>query len=216
MPSVSFGVIAATVVILLLLGSPGAASLDFNETILNLEEGSTLNHSTGVELSESLQSIYICITKNSSASYEDFDLNTSLSSGDCITCDNRQNCTHQFNNSINVTVMINQLQNDSIRWITFFKETIILHDDGTKIICAYEASNTTALCSWIYLHVHFLPKPENPINIHIVVLVATLSFALFIIICILLITVIICIMLYKVRSRGELITNAMAVPSSCI
>ena len=188
------------VVILLLLTSPGAGSLDFNETILNLEEGSTLNYSTGVESSESLQSIYVCITKNSSASYEDFDLNTFLSIGECVVCDNGQNCTHQFNNSaINVT--INQLQNDSIQWITFFKENISLDDDGRKIICAYEASNTTVPCSWIYLDVHFLPKPENPINILIIIVpVATSSFALFI--SLLIFTVITVII--RRRKRGEL------------
>jgi hypothetical protein len=55
MPSIPLS-LTFVVVILPLLALPGA-SLDFKETILNLEEGSTLNYSTGVESSESLQSI---------------------------------------------------------------------------------------------------------------------------------------------------------------
>jgi hypothetical protein len=173
MPSISLRVVLAIVTLLLLVSPGGAGSLDFNETIFDLEEGSTLNYSTGVESSESLQLvIYICITKNSSASYEDFDLNTFLSIGDCVICDSRQNCAHQFNSSaINVT--INRLQNDSIQWITFFKESISLDDDGTKMICAYEAGNITVPYCWIYLDINL---PENPINL--LVLVATSSSAI--------------------------------------
>ena len=191
------------VVILLLLASPGTGSLDFKETILNLEEGSTLNYSTGVE-SSSLQSIYVCITKNSSATYEDFDLNTSLSSGDCVVCDNGQNCVHQFNSSaINVT--INQLQNDSIQLyvVTFFKENISLDDNGKKISCAYEADNTTVPCGWIYLDVHFLPKPENPINILVPVAVSLSSVVVALLI-MLLIVVIFTVVIIRRRKQGEL------------
>ena len=192
------------VILLLLAASPGAGSLDFNDTMLNLEEGSTLNYSTGVESSESLQSIYVCITKNSSSSYEDFDFNTSLSVGDCIVCDRGQNCVHQFNSStINVT--INQLQNDSIQSyvVTFFKENISLDNNGTKIICGYEDGNTTVTvpCGWIYLDVHFLPKPENPINILVPVAVSSsVVIALFII---LLTVVIFTVVIIRKRKRGE-------------
>ncbi len=202
MPSIHLSLSQVVVLILPLLASPGA-SLDFKETILNLEEGSTLNYSIGFESSESLQWIYICVTKNSSASYEDFDLNTFLSIGDCTVCDSGQNCAHQFNRSaINVT--INRLQNDSIQWTTFFKENVSLDDDGTKIICAYEADNTTVPCSWIYLDVDFLLKPENPINI--LVPVAASSSAVIAVFIILLIFTVVAVIIRR-RSRckqGEL------------
>ena len=157
MPSISLKVVLLNYAMVILLASSGT-TLDFKETILNLEEGSTLNYSTGVESSESLQSIYVCITKNSSAIYENFDHNTSLSSGDCVDCDNRQNCTHQFNSSAINVIILNQLQNDSIQScyvVTLIKENISFDDDGTKIICGYEDDNTTVTvpCGWIYLNV---------------------------------------------------------------
>ena len=212
MPSVSLRSISLTVrvvllnfavVLLLLLASLGAGSLDFNETIVNLEEGSTLNYSTGVEASESSQLIiYVCITKNSSTTYEDFDLNTSQNSGRCAVCDSRQNCTHK--SAINV--IINRLQNDSIQLyvVTFFKEKITHDDDGTKIVCAYEDGNATIMpCSWIYLDVHFLPKPENPINILVPVAVSLSSVVVDLLI-MLLIVVIFAVVITRRRKRSEL------------
>ena len=205
MPSISLKVVLLNYAIVILLASSGT-TLDFKETILNLEEGSTLNYSTGVESSESLQSIYVCITKNPSAIYENFDRNTSLSSGDCIDCDNGQNCTHQFNSSaINVTIL-NQLQNDSIQSyvVTFFKENISLDDNGTKIICGYEDGNTTVTvpCGSIYLAIHFLPKLEHPINL--LVPVAVSSSTVVVLLIILLTVVIFTVVIIRRRKRGEL------------
>ena len=206
MPSISLKVVLLNYAVIILLASSGT-TLDFKETILNLEEGSTLNYSTGMESSEFLQSIYVCITKNPSAIYENFDHNTSLSSGDCVDCDNRQNCTHQFNSSaINVTIL-NQLQNDSIQSyyvVTLFKENISFDDDGTKIICGYEDDNTTVTvpCGWIYLNVHFLAKPENPINL--LVIVAVSSSTVVILLIILLTVVIFTVVIIRKRKRGEL------------
>jgi hypothetical protein len=200
MPSVSLGVVLNfAIATLLLLVSQAAGSLDFNETTLKLEEGSTLHYSVVIE---SLQSVNVCITKNPSARiYEDFDLNTFLSIGECAVCDSGQICAHQFNrNAINVT--INRLQNDSIQLVTFFKENISLDDDGTKIICA---GNTTVLCSWIYLNVDFpSPKSENPINI--LVLVAVSSSAVVALFFILLTVIIFTLVIVRIRrrKRGEL------------
>ena len=212
MPSISLKVVLLNYAIVILLASSGA-SLNFKETILNLEEGSTLNYSTGVEAAESLQLIYICITKNSSATYEDFDHNTYLGSArDCIVCDNGQNCVHQFNSStINVTIL-NQLQNDSTQLyvVTFFKENILLDDNGTKIICAYEAGNTTVPWSWIYLDVHFLPKPENTgINLLAIVPMAVSLSSVVILFIILLNVVIFTVMIIRRHKQGELIINVI-------
>jgi uncharacterized membrane protein len=206
MPSISLGVVFA-IATLLPLVSLGAGSLDFNETILNLEEGSTLNYSIVVE---SLQSIIACITKNSSVSYEDFDLSTSLSIGECAVCDSGQNCAHQFNSSA-INVMINRPQNDSIQLVTFFKENISLDDNGTKIICAYEAGNTTMPCSWIYLDVHFLPKPENPIRFNILVPVAVSSSAVVALFIILLIVIIFTVRIIFRHKRGELMPRSSSI-----
>ena len=122
----------AVSIFLLAIASPGA-SLDVKETTLSLEEGSTLNYSTGVETSSPLQSLYVCITKNVSATYtEALDLNTTLSIGDCVVCDSGQNCAHQFNSSaINVTISLSQ--NDSVQLVNLFKENISFDDDGTRL-----------------------------------------------------------------------------------
>ena len=89
--------------------------------------------------------------------------------------------------------------------LTFFKENISLDDNGTKIICAHKDGNTPIImpCSWIYLDVHFLAKPENPINILVPVAVS-LSTVVVDLLIMLLIVVIFMVVIIRRRKQSEL------------
>ena len=86
--------------------------------------------------------------------------------------------------------------------MTVFKESVSLDDDGTKIICAYEASNTTMLCTWIFLDVHFLHKPEDPVDV--LVTVAVSSSIVVALLIILLTVIIFTVVIIRKRKQGKL------------
>ena len=147
--------------------------MDFQETeklILNLVERSVLNYSTKVELT-SLQSMYACVTKNLSTTFDDLDLNASLKIGACIECDNNgigQKCAHQFNSSL-TKITVNRFQNDIIQLMNFFKDSISLSDNGTKIICAYAIGNEVVPFSAIDLNVSHHPNNHYTLLVTVIV-----------------------------------------------
>ena len=156
-------------VVVILLPFSSIASMDFNEEKLNLVEGSKLNYSTGVEIS-SLQSMYACVTKNLSATF-DLDLTTSLSVGVCVVCngsDIGHKCVHQFNSSL-TKITISRLLNDTMQLMNFFKNDISLGDNGTKIVCAYTIGTDVVPYSAIYLNVSH--QPNNGHNLLVLVIV---------------------------------------------
>lgn len=163
--------IASMVVIFLpLISGPG---MDFQETenlILNLVEGSVLNYSTEVELSP-LQSMYACVTKNLTTTFDDLDLNAPLSIGACVECDINdigQKCAHQFNSSL-TKITINQFQNDIIQLMNFFKDSVSLSDNRTKIICAYATGNEVVPFSTIDLNVSHCPNNHYTLLVTVIV-----------------------------------------------
>ena len=128
------------------------AGLDSREknVILNLVEGSELNYSAATEMSTAVQSMYACVTRNLSTTFNDL---ASLSIGSCVLCDSNdhtgQKCVHQFNSSL-TKITVSRFQNDTTQLMNFFKEHVSLNDNGTKIICAYATGTEVAPYSAIY------------------------------------------------------------------
>ena len=167
-------------------------------------EGSELNYSTAVEISTAAESMYACVTRNLSANFDDFDLNTSLSIGSCIVCDSNdigQQCAHQFNSSF-TNITVNRFQNNTTHSMNFFKERVSLHDNGTKImISAYETGTEVAPYSAIYLNVS-----HHPNDCYTLLVAAIVSCSIVFILVIMTCILVCACMLYK-RSRppkGEL------------
>ena len=81
-------IMLANVIFMVIIFLPlnSGAGLDSREknVILNLVEGSELNYSTATEMSTAVQSMYTCVTRNLSTTFNDLNLNTSLSIGSCI------------------------------------------------------------------------------------------------------------------------------------
>ena len=174
MATVTRAVLLLVLVLLLLFSSK--ASTDFSEDVLNLIEGSKLNYSAGVEGISSIQSVYTCITKNVSATFEDFDLNSSLSTGVCAVCghnDTGQKCAHQFNSSL-TNIIVNRFQIDTIN---LFKGSVSLGDNGTKIICAYATDTGTSADVQPYKAV-YLNITYHRSNNHSTLLVAVVTSSL--------------------------------------
>ena len=189
MPAEVVSRIAFVVVVLLPFSS--VASNDFSEEILNLVEGSKLNYSTGVEIS-SLQSMYACVTKNFSATFDDLDLNASLSVGVCVVCgggDIGQKCARQFNSSL-TRMTVSRLQKNTIQLLNFFEENVSLGDNGTKIICAYATGTDVLPYSAIYLNVSHRPSSRH--NLLVPVIVSCSVFFILVIACIICIICISC------------------------
>lgn len=192
--------IAAVVVVFLPLNTGLMADMNLQNDILNLVEGSELNYSTEVELS-SLLSMYACVTKNFSTSFDDLDLNASLSVGACVECDTDdigRKCAHQFNSSL-TKIAVKRLQNDTIQLMNFFQDSILLSDNGTKIICAYAAGSVVVPYGAIYLNVSY-HRPNDRSNLLIPIIVSC-SIIFFILVIVVLSCIILCAHALRVHNK---------------
>ena len=109
--------------------------------IITVVEGSRFNSSCGLTILAT-NLMYACVTKNTSATFNDFNDISELLLEKCVKCgqyDIGRNCAMQFNSSL-TGITVSRQRTDGCppsQLMNFVKENVSLDDNGTKIICAY-------------------------------------------------------------------------------
>ena len=147
---------------LLIEGDPREPIYDDSETVVNLEEGSSLNVSCIITIMPSMW-LYAYATKNLSASFDDLQ-DDHGSHATCSGTDYR--CRHQFNSSVtNITVSrYGSGGCPPVQVIKFTKNKVsVKEDNGTKIICAFEPNSNDPKTPYAYIYLNIsLPGPNHP------------------------------------------------------